>query len=188
MSGFLVTDTNSAIKLAFLKDKFFKPGFVSSGQAVLYRNVVRIEVVGHISKGYKKRIDEHLVYLRDCSHYKEYEIDDFEFTTYEIEFENKKEEIVNNSGYVGTNSNDEKLLFLAITNNQTLVTNEYALTHLAKAMGHPVCCAEDLALQAYDEGKLSLIELQALVNDWNAKGERVMSDKVEAFRKRKINF
>lgn len=188
MSGFLVTDTNSAIKLAFLKDAFFKPGFVSTGQATLYNKVVRTEVVGHITGGHKRRIEEELNYLKDCTFYKDYEVDPFELTTYQIEFSDKKEEISKAGDYVGTKDNDETLLYLAIVNDQILITNEYALTSLAKAMGHKVMCAEDLVLQAFDEKKMSLPDVQTLIDNWKAKGEHVMSDKVTEFKKRGVKF
>lgn len=188
MSGYLVTDTNSAIKLAFLKDKFFTDGFISVGRAVLYHKVVRNEVIGHIRGGYKKRIEEQLIYIRDCEFYKDYEVDDFEFVTYEMEFADKKEEIAAQGSYVGTKNNDETLLYLAIINDQTLITNEYALTNLARAMNHPVLCAEDLVLQAFDEKKLEFKDLQSLVDDWNGKGEKIMGDKREEFTKRGIRI
>ena len=188
MPGFLVTDTNSAIKLAFLKEKFFQAGFITAGQATLFRGVVRSEVLRHISGGHKKRIEDELNYLKDCAFYRDYEVDDFELTTYQIEFNDKKDEISKANDYVGTKDNDETLLYLAIVHKQTLITNEYALKSLAKAMEHPVMSAEDLVLQAFDETSLTLVELQELVNSWHAKGEHVMSDKVAEFRKRGVIF
>lgn len=188
MSGFLVTDTNSAIKLAFLKEKFFKPGFISIGQASLYQSVVRSEIIRHLSGGRKKRIQEELNYLKDCNFYQDYEVDEFELTTYQIEFNDKKDEISKANDYVGTKDNDETLLYLAIVNDQILITNEYALKSLGKAMGHKVMSAEDLVLQAYDESSLTLVELQDLVNSWHAKGEYVMSDRIAEFKKRGVTF
>ncbi len=82
-------------------------------------------------------------------------------------------------------------LFVAITNECGLITNEYALADLSNAtLSLPdmsdctstlVYTAEDLVLCAYSESKLTFDEVQNLLDRWSKVGEHVMAIKKQDF-------
>ncbi len=67
MANLLVSDTNSAIKLAFLADKFFQENFLSIGTLALWADVVSVEVKVHLANSDKKSIFNELKFIMDCS-------------------------------------------------------------------------------------------------------------------------
>ena len=183
METYLVSDTNSAIKLAFVEDKFFEEDFISKGKVLLFGKVVHEEVCRHILNPNKKRIMKQLTFLKDCDYYYDLNHDEMEFWSYQnSEFKDAKEELSPDSP-LGTSDNDELVLYLALINNYGLVTNEYTLKKLALQVGEvDVWTTEDLFLMAYDEGKMSKEDVQAVIDNWKEKEEYIIGSKKQAFK------
>ncbi len=193
MAKLLVSDTNSAIKLAFLEDKFFQDDFLSIGTVKLWHGVVLKEVKGHLRNPEKESIYNQLNYLKDCDHYGEFEFDQYEFYSYQSrEIADGIDAVSESNGLLGTSDEDQELLYIALTNNCHLVTNEYALADLCHATFNleelkeehgdkKIYRAEYLVLCALAEGKLSPVEVQALLDAWGEAGEYVMSIKRDDF-------
>ena len=192
MAKLLVSDTNSAIKLAFLENSFFEDGFISIGAVSLFKDVVHKEVLVHINNPDKAKIKKQLEFLRDCSYYDDLEYDEHEFSCYQRwEFADAEEIVIQNNGKIGTSDKDQKILYLAIVNHCDLITNEYALADLSDATlnltamsehkDKRIFTAEDLVLCAYSEGKLNQDEVQTLLDDWGNAGEYVMNIKKANF-------
>ena len=180
MATLLVSDTNSAIKLAFCKDKFFTTAFVSLGKVILYRKVVKQEVLDHLKNSAKQRLSDQLIFLRDCPYYDDsLEFDQHEFWSYQAsEFQEAKETVLKLGGYLGTSDEDETLLYVAIINKCELITNEYALTHLSKEVGMTqTYTAEDLIIAAVKENKMSIVEAQSVLDSWKTSEEYVIEIK-----------
>ncbi|MFG1485734.1 hypothetical protein ABMA77_06665 [Halobacteriovorax sp. RZ-1] len=192
MAKLLVSDTNSAIKLAFLEDKFFEDDFISIGAVSLFEDVVYKEVLVHLDNPDKVKIKKQLEFLRDCHYYYDLEYDEHEFSCYQRwEFADAEKIVHENNGKVGTSDEDQKILYLAIVNKCDLITNEYALADLSDAAlnlpdmsehkDKKIYTAEDLVLCAYTEGKLAKLEVQNLLKDWGKAGEYVMNIKKADF-------
>jgi len=190
----LVSDTNSAIKIAFFADKFFEEGFISLGEVALCHEVVSKELRVHLQNPEKKDIKEQVEFLLNCNYYYEFEFEEFHFINMStIEFQEAEDIVRRKNGFLGTSENDQKVLFIALENECHLITNEYALTELAlevimlpdilnKEMR--VFTAEDLVLCAFDECKLSKTEVQDALNRWASSGEFVINTKKQAFIER----
>lgn len=188
MAKLLVSDTNSAIKLAFLEDKFFQDGFISIGAVGLWSDVVLSEVNNHISNPEKELILPQLTFLRDCDFYYDFDFDEHEFGFYKRrEFAEAEDSVRARGGRLGTSPKDQEVLYIALVNSCDLITNEYALADLSQeVIKHPdmeefaatkIYTAEDLILCAYAEKKLTFPEVQDLLNRWFKAEEYVMSIK-----------
>lgn len=192
MAQLLVSDTNSAIKLAFLADAFFQEDFLSIGTVVLYEGVVAKEVLVHLQNPNKDSIKKQLEFLRDCSYYYDLDYDEIEFASYQRrEFADAEVAVISSGGRIGTSDEDQKLLYLAIVNECDLITNEYALADLSNATinlpdmteckDKKIYTAEDLVLCAYGEKKMGTSEVQQLLDDWATAGEYVINVKKSDF-------
>lgn len=198
MAKLLVSDTNSAIKLAFLEDKFFQDNFISLGAVGLWENVVLAEVNSHIQNPEKKAILSQLIFLRDCQYYYAFDFDEHDFCFYKRrEFAEAEESVRVRGGKLGTSPKDQEVLYIALVNDCDLITNEYALADLShEVINHPdmevfsdtkIYTAEDLVLCAYAEKKMTSIEVQDLLNCWYKAEEYVMSIKKSDFTSKGFN-
>jgi hypothetical protein len=194
MAELLVSDTNTAIKLAFFKNKFFEDNFISLGALALWDKVVKTEVIVHLKNPEKKHLEAELKFLKDCEYYYEFEFDEYNYYYFKSShFVEALENISNNGGLLGTSDNDQMLLYLALVNSYHLVTNEYALTDLGNEVVKlpdlidysdvKMLTAEDLVLCAYAENKLTKVEVQELIDKWKAKKEFILNTKKEDFKK-----
>jgi hypothetical protein len=199
MAKLLVSDTNSAIKLAFLEDKFFQDDFISIGAVGLWSNVVLSEVNNHILNPEKNLILSQLTFLRDCNYYYEFDFDEHEFGFYKRnEFAEAEESVRARGGRLGTSPKDQEVLYIALVNSCDLITNEYALADLSQeVIKHPdmgefvdtkIYTAEDLVLCAYAEKKMTFPEVQDVLDRWLKAEEYVMSIKKSDFTCKGFNI
>lgn len=194
MGKLLVSDTNSAIKIAFFEEKFFEENFISLGEVALCHEVVSPELEVHLLNPEKQSIKEQVIFLLGCEYYYTFVYEEFHFISISSsEFQEAEDMVRKKSGFLGTSENDQKILYLALENDCDLITNEYALTDLAKEVVSlpgiqnsemKILTAEDLVICAFDEGKLSKAEVQDCLNQWAVAGEYVINTKKDLFIQR----
>lgn len=191
MGKLLVSDTNSAIKIAFFENKFFEENFISLGEVALCHEVVSSELKVHLNNPEKVTIKEQVIFLLECDYYYSFSYEEFHFISMSSsEFQEAENLVRKKNGFLGTSENDQKILYLAIENDCDLITNEYALADLAREVVSlpdmhnskmKVLTAEDLMLCAFDEDKLSKADIQECLNKWASAGEYVINTKKAAF-------
>ena len=193
----LISDTNASIKLSAFGNKFFTNG-------------VLVDELGSCCKTGKKELKGLQkavgpgqllncinIVLKEMSFYDFDQYTEFEFWDFLARFYNPAEKIVCEEQQLsGCCDNDKYFMHLAVTYNDTLVTNDLPLYYLAKKVKElgevpdmeefDVVTVEDLVLKAFDDKKLTKLEVQNAIKIWNATNRSVLKHMVPEFENRNL--
>lgn len=165
MKPSLITDTCSLMKLLYFGDLFFRSNFLSRGTLVIH------PVVYNETRKWppivKNKFAKELAALDGLSATPNLNPNEEDARYYKTIIQ----KLLDHNG-LNVGRADITQLMAALHCQYALITNDGPLTHLASSLDVSIFEAEEMALEALIEEKITASSLQDAVNYWDERGEK----------------